>query len=112
MDEGRKARRERRYERRVDKWRAREEVVAVVREYIGQQYHQRQQQQRSKEKLEVVAWNVQGMSLVARGRRKCREVAEYARWCGWDVVLLSEVRAEGNGVVLCLVGVPLAPAIY
>ena len=47
----------------------------------------------------VVAWNVQRMSLVSREKRKARSVAEYARKCGWDVVLLSEVWAEGEGVV-------------
>ena len=39
------------------------------------------------------------MSLKSREKTKARSVAEYARVCGWDVVLLSEVLAEGEGEV-------------
>ena len=34
-----------------------------------------------------------------RSKRKARAVAEYARKQGWDVVLLTELNAEGEGVV-------------
>ena len=54
---------------------------------------------RVKEELVVAAWNVQGMSLGQRGRVKARMVATRAKWHGWDVVLLSEVRADDEGVV-------------
>ena len=54
---------------------------------------------RSKEELVVVVWNVQGMSLRGLWRRKARSVAKVARDEKWDAVLLSEVRAEGEGVV-------------
>ena len=52
-----------------------------------------------KDELVIVTWNVQRMSLGERRKRKARAVAEYAKKSGWDVVLLSEVRAEGEGVV-------------
>ena len=52
---------------------------------------------RVKEEVVVVTWNVQGMSMGERGKRKVRAVAEFARKQGWDVVLLSEVRAESCG---------------
>ena len=66
-----------------------------------QERREERAQARTKEVREivVVAWNVQRMSLVSRVKQKARSVAEYARKCGWDVVLLSEVWAEGEGVV-------------
>ena len=81
-EEGKTRRRERRKARRREKRLERAQAkVSEVREIV------------------VVAWNVQRMSLVSREKRKARSVAEYARKCGWDVVLLSEVWAEGEGVV-------------
>ena len=50
-------------------------------------------------KLVVATWNVQRMSLSSRRRWKLREVAEYAKRSGWDVVLLNEVWAEEPGVM-------------
>ena len=58
-----------------------------------------QEQGGGKEEINVVAWNVQRMSLTDRRREKARGVVEYARRCRWDAVLLSEVRAERGGVV-------------
>ena len=84
--EGKAARRERRKEARKRK-RGANAVSANAR---GEQ---------EKKALVVVAWNVQGMSMAARRRRKMREVAEYARRKSWDVLLLSEVGGEGGGVV-------------
>ena len=57
------------------------------------------ERQVGKEELVVVTWNVQRMSVEERRKRKARAVAEYARKSGWDVVLLSEIRAEKEGVV-------------
>ena len=54
---------------------------------------------RVKEQLVVVTWNVQSMSMESLRRRKLRMVVSYAEKSGWDVVLLSEVRASGSGVV-------------
>ena len=67
-DEGKAKRMARKMARRMEKREARE--VAKV-----------------KGELVVVTWNVQRMSLSARGRRKVRAVAEYARRAEWDVVL-------------------------
>ena len=39
------------------------------------------------------------MSVRSRGRRKLREVAEYARREGWEVVMVTELRAQEDGVV-------------
>ena len=84
-EEGKEARRERRKKRRQEKRHERAQAkvskVSEVREIV------------------VVTWNVQRMSLVSREKRKAKAVAEYARRSGWDVVLLSEVWAEGEGVV-------------
>ena len=84
-EEGKAARRERRRRRRQEKREVRQAA--------------RQAEVREMTEIVVVAWNVQRMSLVSREKRKARAVAEYARRCGWDVVLLSEVWAEGEGVV-------------
>ena len=59
----------------------------------------RQGEAKVKEELVVVTWNVQRMSISTRGRRKMRAVAEMARKSEWDVILLSEVKAEEEGVV-------------
>ena len=53
---------------------------------------------REKELREIVVV-VQRMSMGYRSKRKARAVAETARKQGWDVVLLSELCAEREGVV-------------
>ena len=83
--EGRKRRRMKRREERAERVRVAAEVAArgvVV-----------------KEEMVVVTWNVQGMSVENLARRKLKMVASYAEKCGWDVVLLSELRASGKGLV-------------
>ena len=86
-EEGKAARRERRRKRRSERREARRSAeVAAVSEGV-------------REEVAVVTWNVQRMSMVSGRRRKARAVAEVARQSGWDVVLLSELRAEGDGVV-------------
>ena len=84
------ARMERRKERRVTK-RAERERVKGERE-------EKERERKRKETI-VVTWNVQGMSMGERTKRKARAVAEVARKNGWEVVLLSEVRARSSGVV-------------
>ena len=83
----------RRRERRYRKRRERREVRARQREeeaVVGGV---------SKEELVVVAWNVQRMSVGNLSRRKMKMVATMAESSGWDVVLLSEVWADGRGIV-------------
>ena len=52
-----------------------------------------------KEELKVVTWNVQGMSLRGLWKRKAKTVARMAKEQEWDVVMLTEITAEGEGVV-------------
>ena len=87
--EGKAARRERRKEARKRK-RGANAVSANARG-----------EQQEKKALVVVAWNVQGMSMAARRRRKMREVAEYAKEeeVGCGAAERSEVRGNGGGVV-------------
>ena len=59
----------------------------------------REEEEREGRQLVVVAWNVQGMSLRGLWKRKAKSVAKFAGDAGWDAVLLSEVRADGEGVV-------------
>ena len=47
----------------------------------------------------MVTWNVQRMSLLGRWKRKVKSVAKQAEDRKWEVVLLSEVLAEGEGIV-------------
>ena len=49
--------------------------------------------------LRIVTWNVQRMSVGTNNKRKLRSVASFAEREKWDVVLLSEIRADRNGVV-------------
>ncbi|MCP3661889.1 MAG: hypothetical protein GY696_05230 [Gammaproteobacteria bacterium] len=75
-EEGKQARRERRRTRRQEKRKKTDKIV----------------------KYNITTWNVQRMSLGTMNKEKARKVAEKARKENWDAVLLSEVRAERNGV--------------
>ena len=78
-DEGKKARRERRYKKRIEKRTVRPKG--------------------SENDIEIITWNVQRMSLGTANKRKMRMVANYVNKNKWEIVLLSEVRAERNGVI-------------
>ena len=52
-----------------------------------------------KEELRVVTCNVQGMSLRGRWKRKAKTVANMAKEQEWDAVMLTEINADGDGVV-------------
>ena len=95
-DAAKAVRRERRKGRRVEKRKNKEEEKA--RKEAAAAAAAAEVSQHRKE-LVIVTWNVQRMSLGTRNKVKARAVAEYARKCKWDVVLLSEVRADGEGVV-------------
>ena len=84
-EDERRKRRERRRGRRV---RRREEKAELAARGVV-----------VKEEMVVVTWNVQGMSVENLARRKLKMVASHAEKSGWDVVLLSEVRASGRGMV-------------
>ena len=75
-EEGKRARRERRKARRQEKRKNTDKTV----------------------KYNITTWNVQRMSLGTMNKEKARKVAEKARKENWDAVLLSEVRAEREGV--------------
>ena len=47
----------------------------------------------------IVTWNVQGMSVRANNRDRMRRVADKIVREGWEVVCLTEIRAESEGVV-------------
>jgi exonuclease III len=47
----------------------------------------------------VVAWNLQGMSMREQYRRRLREVISCMKKWEWEVLLMSEIRAEQDGVV-------------
>ena len=49
--------------------------------------------------IRIVTWNVQRMSIGTNNKRKLRMVAKFAEDNNYDVVLLSEVRADNDGVV-------------
>ena len=48
---------------------------------------------------EVVTWNVQGMSVRGNNRNKMRRVVDRIIREGWEIVCLTEISAEGEGVV-------------
>ena len=49
--------------------------------------------------IRIVTWNVQRMSVGTNNKRKLRMVVKYAEDNNYDVVLLSEIRADNEGVV-------------
>ena len=52
-----------------------------------------------REKISIVTWNVQRMSLSDRSRRKAKMVAKKAVEEKWEVTLLTELWAEKEGLV-------------
>ena len=86
-DEGKRRRRER---RKAARGRKSEDRAQLKRDEAAG---------RRKEELVVVTWNVLGMSLRGLWKMKVKSVAKFAGDAGWDAVLLSELRADGEGVV-------------
>ena len=86
-DEGnRRSRRERRNQRRRERARARR--AGGVRLGGGKEGER-----------EIVTWNVQGMSVRENNRNRMRRVVDRVTREGWEVVCMTELRAEGEGVV-------------
>lgn len=50
-------------------------------------------------KLQVVTWNLQGISTRERNRDRLRRAIQHAKQQGWEVVLVSEMRSEQDGVI-------------
>ena len=86
-EENRRGRRERRYERRRDRADARRVRGDVGRERVREGG------------CEIVTWNVQGMSVRENNRNRMRRVVHRIAREGWEVACLTELRAEGEGVV-------------
>ena len=85
-EEGKKRRREGRYQRRKEKREAK--------------LRREERREGKKKKIySIVTWNVQRMSLRDYHKRKAKIVAEYVRKQNWDAVLLSELKADRPGVV-------------
>ena len=66
-----------------------------------QKKEQKKEAQRLKDEkfVNIVTWNVQGMSLRTNNKRKLKAVAAYTKKNKWVAVLLSEVRSEDKGTV-------------
>ena len=82
-EENRRGRRERRYERRRVRARARVRVGTNV----------------DVNECVIATWNVQGMSVRANNRDRMRRVLDKIVREGWEIVCLTEIRAECEGVV-------------
>ena len=89
-EEGRRARIERKKQRRADK---RAERTRNREEQL------RQKKEKEEKHVNVVTWNVQRLSVGTMNKRRLKAVAEYAGKNKWEVVLLTEVRATGRGTV-------------
>ena len=90
-EEGKKLRRERRKEKRQEK---------------------RKVKKSNKARYNITTWNVQRMSLGTMNKRKARTVADKARKDGWDAILLTEVRAEREGVAWIGEGKDLTAIVF
>jgi hypothetical protein len=90
-----------------------EEGKANRRERRKAKRQEKKQQQKSvKDRYNIITWNVQRMSLGTFNKQKARQVAEKARKENWDSVLLSEVRAEKEGVAWIGEGKELTAIIF
>ena len=49
--------------------------------------------------MAVVTWNLQRVSLREQNRGRLRRVAEWVEQRGWEVVLVTELFGEGEGVI-------------
>ena len=49
--------------------------------------------------MTVVTWNLQRVSLREQNRGRLRRVAEWVEKRGWEVVLVTELFGEGEGVI-------------
>ena len=92
--ENRRARRERRYGRRRERREGRGRVWglpgggSVVRGAVM-----------ALMLMTVVTWNLQRVSLREQNRGRLRRVAEWVEQRGWEVVLVTELFGEGEGVI-------------
>ena len=84
-EENRDRRRERRYDRRRERARERRREVGSTNGSTNESV--------------IVTWNVQGMSVRENNRARMRKVAEKIVREGWEIVCLTEIRAECEGVV-------------
>ena len=78
--------------RKEDRIRRRERRHRLTREKLASAYDQA-------EETEIVTWNLQGVSMNERNRRRLREVVNYCILRRWKVVLMSEVTAEDTGMI-------------
>ena len=49
--------------------------------------------------MDIVTWNVQRMTMTEHNRRRLRSVCDIIQKEGWDLVLLSELKADESGMV-------------
>ena len=82
----RRDRTQRRYERRKERRRA-------------GNGRQRMENRRLEKECKIVTWNVQKLSLREENRRRLRRVCEKIEREGWEIVLLTELTAAGDGVI-------------
>ena len=80
-------RNERRYERRRERARRRRRMAVRTSRNVGVN------------EGVIVTWNVQGMSVRANNRDRMRRVADKIVKEGWEIVCLTEIRVECEGVV-------------
>ena len=78
--EAKKARRERRYEKRKQK----KPPPPKTKPF---------------KKTRIVTWNLQGISMRDRNRATLRRTVDYIRKLKWDITLISETRADQEGVI-------------
>ena len=86
-EENRRMRRERRYERRRRRAGERRSVRAGAGMNVGVN------------ECVIVTWNVQGMSVRENNRERMRRVIDKCVREGWEIVCLTEIRAESEGVI-------------
>ena len=84
--EHRRDRTRRRHERRRERRRLKNERMQVNR-------------RTDKHERKIVTWNLRNVSLREENRRRLRDVCERIEREGWEIVLVQELSAVGNGVI-------------
>ena len=87
-------RNERRREGRRERKRERREAIEEREGQVQQREWNRQVRE-----CKIVTWNMQRMSLNEAGLRRMRRVIGCVEKNGWEIVLMSEILADGSGVL-------------
>ena len=87
-------------ERRRERTRRRHEKRKERRREKNERAEGNERNERSvRHERRIVTWNLQNVSMREENRRRLRRVCERIEREGWEIVLVQEISAVGNGIV-------------